>query len=54
MEKLFEGLSATGDFAWSSGMARLPSSAQQLEYIPLLDDMNVDDAQVSLAGDDYP
>ncbi|KAF6157207.1 hypothetical protein GIB67_041668 [Kingdonia uniflora] len=28
LEKLFEGLSATGDFAWSSGMASVPSSIQ--------------------------
>ncbi|KAF6172911.1 hypothetical protein GIB67_035465 [Kingdonia uniflora] len=53
LEKLFDGLSATGDFAWSSGMASVPST-QQKEYVPLLDDMNVDDTQVSHAGVDYP
>ncbi|KAF6153278.1 hypothetical protein GIB67_003468 [Kingdonia uniflora] len=43
LEKLFDGLSATGDFAWSPGMASVPSSTQQSEYVPLPDDMNVDD-----------
>ncbi|KAF6138855.1 hypothetical protein GIB67_018586 [Kingdonia uniflora] len=54
LEKLFDGLSATGDFAWSSGMASVPSSTQQSEYVPLPDDMNVDDTQVPLTGVDYP
>ncbi|KAF6163313.1 hypothetical protein GIB67_025177, partial [Kingdonia uniflora] len=54
MKKLFDGLSATGDFAWSSGMASVPSSTQQSKYVPLPDDMNVDDTQVPLAGVDYP
>ncbi|KAF6145794.1 hypothetical protein GIB67_016243 [Kingdonia uniflora] len=54
LEKLFDGLSATGDFAWSSGMTSVPSSAQQSEYIPLPDDMNVDDTQVPLTRIDYP
>ncbi|KAF6159033.1 hypothetical protein GIB67_022188 [Kingdonia uniflora] len=54
LEKLFEGLSTTEDFAWSSGMASVPSSTQQSEYAPLSDDMNVDDTQVPLAGVDYP
>ncbi|KAF6153993.1 hypothetical protein GIB67_037697 [Kingdonia uniflora] len=53
LEKLF-GLSATGDFAWSSGMASVPSSIQQTEYVPLPDDMNVDDTQVPHTGVDYP
>ncbi|KAF6147293.1 hypothetical protein GIB67_009776 [Kingdonia uniflora] len=53
LQKLFEGLSATGDFAWSSGMA-VPSSTQQSEYASLPDDMNVDDTQVPLARVDYP
>ncbi|KAF6158026.1 hypothetical protein GIB67_014820 [Kingdonia uniflora] len=54
LEKLLDGLSATEDFAWSSGMASVPSSTQQSEYVPLPDDMNVDDTQVPLAGVDYP
>ncbi|KAF6165154.1 hypothetical protein GIB67_000738 [Kingdonia uniflora] len=55
LEKLFEGLFATGDFAWSSGMAPPPpSSTQQSEYSPLPDDRNVDDTQDPLAGVDYP
>ncbi|KAF6139142.1 hypothetical protein GIB67_009985 [Kingdonia uniflora] len=54
LEKLFDGLSATGDFAWFSGMASVPSSTQQSEYVPLPDDMNVDDTQVPLTGVDYP
>ncbi|KAF6163393.1 hypothetical protein GIB67_029242 [Kingdonia uniflora] len=54
LEKLFEGLSATGDFAWSSGMTSVPPSTQQTEYVPLLDDTNVDDTQVPHAGVDYP
>ncbi|KAF6137223.1 hypothetical protein GIB67_030987 [Kingdonia uniflora] len=54
LEKLFDGLSATGDFTWSSGIASIPSSTQQSEYVPLPDDMNVDDTQVPLAGVDYP
>ncbi|KAF6137289.1 hypothetical protein GIB67_036326 [Kingdonia uniflora] len=54
LEKLFDGLSATGEFAWSSGMASVPSSTQQSEYIPLPNDMNADDTQVPLAGVDYP
>ncbi|KAF6145147.1 hypothetical protein GIB67_020338, partial [Kingdonia uniflora] len=41
-EKLFKGISATRDFAWSSGMAVL-SSTQQSEYVPLRNDMNIDD-----------
>ncbi|KAF6141260.1 hypothetical protein GIB67_024344 [Kingdonia uniflora] len=54
LEKLFEGLFATNrDFAWSSGMV-VPSSTQQSEYVPLPEDMNVDDTQVPLAGVDYP
>ncbi|KAF6156974.1 hypothetical protein GIB67_039735 [Kingdonia uniflora] len=53
-EKLHEGLSATGDFAWSSGMVSVPSSTQQSDYVPLPDDINVDDTQVPLAGVDYP
>ncbi|KAF6142439.1 hypothetical protein GIB67_039403, partial [Kingdonia uniflora] len=53
LEKLFDGLSATGDFGWSSGMASVPSSTQQSEYVPLPDDMNIDDTQVPLAGVDY-
>ncbi|KAF6145798.1 hypothetical protein GIB67_016247 [Kingdonia uniflora] len=53
LEKLFYGLSATGDFAWSSGITSVPSSTQQSEYIPLPDDMNVDDTKVPLAGVDY-
>ncbi|KAF6160681.1 hypothetical protein GIB67_019621 [Kingdonia uniflora] len=35
-------------------MASVPSSTQQSEYVPLPDDMNVDDTQVPLAGVDYP
>ncbi|KAF6164496.1 hypothetical protein GIB67_025322 [Kingdonia uniflora] len=54
LEKLFDGLSATGDFVWSSGMTSVPSSTQQSEYVPLPDDMNADDTQVPLAGVDYP
>ncbi|KAF6150771.1 hypothetical protein GIB67_020854, partial [Kingdonia uniflora] len=54
LEKLFDGLSATRNFAWSSSMASVPSSTQQTEYVPILDDMNVDDTQVPLAGVDYP
>ncbi|KAF6139273.1 hypothetical protein GIB67_021483 [Kingdonia uniflora] len=54
LEKLFEGLSTTGDFAWSSGMASVPSSTQQLKYVPLPNDMHVDNTQVPLAGVDYP
>ncbi|KAF6152028.1 hypothetical protein GIB67_010602 [Kingdonia uniflora] len=54
LEKLFDGLSATGDFARSSGMTSVPSSTQQSEYVPLPDDMNIDDTQVPLAGVDYP
>ncbi|KAF6137172.1 hypothetical protein GIB67_030936, partial [Kingdonia uniflora] len=54
LEKLFDGLSATMDFAWSSGMASGPPSTQQTEYVPLPDDMNVDDTQVPLSGVDYP
>ncbi|KAF6139535.1 hypothetical protein GIB67_015492 [Kingdonia uniflora] len=34
-------------------MTSVPSSTQQSEYVPLPDDMNVDDAQVPLAGVDY-
>ncbi|KAF6134983.1 hypothetical protein GIB67_021733 [Kingdonia uniflora] len=52
LEKLFDGLSATGDFAWSSGMASVPST-QQSEYVPLPDDMNIGDTQVPKAGVDY-
>ncbi|KAF6175946.1 hypothetical protein GIB67_003434, partial [Kingdonia uniflora] len=54
LEKLIDGLSATRDFAWSSGMTSVPSSTQQSEYVPLPDDMNVEDTQVPLAGVDYP
>ncbi|KAF6140476.1 hypothetical protein GIB67_010306 [Kingdonia uniflora] len=54
LEKLFEGLSATGDFAWSSGMTSVPPSTQQTEYVPLPDDTNVDETQVPHAGVDYP
>ncbi|KAF6134789.1 hypothetical protein GIB67_002190 [Kingdonia uniflora] len=54
LEKLFDGLSATGDFTWSSGMTSVPSSTQQSEYVPLPNDMKVDDTQVPLAGVDYP
>ncbi|KAF6169036.1 hypothetical protein GIB67_038533 [Kingdonia uniflora] len=55
LEKLFDGLSTTGDFAWSSGMASVPLlSTQQTEYVPLSDDINVDDTHVSHAGVDYP
>ncbi|KAF6169138.1 hypothetical protein GIB67_038635 [Kingdonia uniflora] len=36
LEKLFEGLSATEDFAWSSGMISVHSSTQQSEYVPLV------------------
>ncbi|KAF6171382.1 hypothetical protein GIB67_009523, partial [Kingdonia uniflora] len=35
-------------------MASIPSSTQQSEYVPLPDDMNIDDTQVSLAEVDYP
>ncbi|KAF6139459.1 hypothetical protein GIB67_018417 [Kingdonia uniflora] len=45
LEKLFEGLSATGDFAWSSGMTSVPPSTQQTEYVSLPDDTNVDETQ---------
>ncbi|KAF6169146.1 hypothetical protein GIB67_038643 [Kingdonia uniflora] len=34
-------------------MASVPSSTQQSEYVPLPDDMNVDDTQVPLARVDY-
>ncbi|KAF6176133.1 hypothetical protein GIB67_023424 [Kingdonia uniflora] len=54
LKKLFDGLYATGDFAWSSGMANIPPSTQQIEYVPLPDNMNVDDTQVAHAGFDYP
>ncbi|KAF6161279.1 hypothetical protein GIB67_009166 [Kingdonia uniflora] len=54
LEKLFEGLSATGDFAWSSCMTSVPPSTQQTEYVPLPDDINIDDTQVPHAGVDYP
>ncbi|KAF6141797.1 hypothetical protein GIB67_011182 [Kingdonia uniflora] len=54
LDKLFEGLSATGDFAWSLGMASVPSYTQQSEYVPLPDDMQVDNTQVSIAEVDYP
>ncbi|KAF6156443.1 hypothetical protein GIB67_001486 [Kingdonia uniflora] len=54
LEKLFDSLFTTGDFAWSSGMESVPSSTQQSECVPLPDDMNVDDTQVPLAGVDYP
>ncbi|KAF6166958.1 hypothetical protein GIB67_030651 [Kingdonia uniflora] len=54
LEKLFDGLSATGDFAWSSGMVSVPPSTQHTEYVPLPDDMNVDDIQVFHAEVDYP
>ncbi|KAF6134795.1 hypothetical protein GIB67_002196 [Kingdonia uniflora] len=54
LEKMFKGLSATGDFAWSSGMTSVPPSTQQTEYVPLPDDTNVDETQVSHAGVDYP
>ncbi|KAF6152602.1 hypothetical protein GIB67_013049 [Kingdonia uniflora] len=54
LEKLFDGLSATGDFAWSSGTTSVPPSTKQTEYVPLLDDMNVDNTQVPHAGVDYP
>ncbi|KAF6137413.1 hypothetical protein GIB67_036450 [Kingdonia uniflora] len=52
LEKFFDGLSVTWDFAWSSGMASVPST-QQSEYVPLPDDMNVDDTQVPHARVDY-
>ncbi|KAF6154053.1 hypothetical protein GIB67_018975, partial [Kingdonia uniflora] len=45
LEKLFSGLSATGDFTWSSGMGSVLST-QQTKYVPLPDDLNVDDTQV--------
>ncbi|KAF6153145.1 hypothetical protein GIB67_034867 [Kingdonia uniflora] len=35
-------------------MTSVPSSTQQSEYVPLPDDMNVDNTQVPLAGVDYP
>ncbi|KAF6166272.1 hypothetical protein GIB67_008700 [Kingdonia uniflora] len=35
-------------------MASVPSSTQQSEYVPLPDDMNVDDTQVPLARVNYP
>ncbi|KAF6138495.1 hypothetical protein GIB67_022529, partial [Kingdonia uniflora] len=35
-------------------MASVHSSIQQSEYVPLPDDMNVDDTQVPLAEVDYP
>ncbi|KAF6154740.1 hypothetical protein GIB67_032352 [Kingdonia uniflora] len=54
LEKLFEGLSAIGDFAWSSGMTSVPPSTQQTEYVPLPDDTNFDKTQVPYAGVDYP
>ncbi|KAF6146838.1 hypothetical protein GIB67_018491, partial [Kingdonia uniflora] len=54
LEKLFEGLSATRDLVWSLGMESVPSSTQQSEYVPLPNDMNVDDTQVLLAGVNYP
>ncbi|KAF6142071.1 hypothetical protein GIB67_001268 [Kingdonia uniflora] len=41
LEKLFDGLSATGDFAWSSVMASIPSSTQQSKYVPLPDDITL-------------
>ncbi|KAF6169409.1 hypothetical protein GIB67_010634 [Kingdonia uniflora] len=53
LEKLFDGLSTTRDFAWSSGMASIPST-QQSEYVPLPDDINIDDTQVPHDGVDYP
>ncbi|KAF6165749.1 hypothetical protein GIB67_012646 [Kingdonia uniflora] len=52
LEKLFDGLSATGDFAWSSGMVSVPST-QQTKYVPLPDDISIDDTQVPHAGVDY-
>ncbi|KAF6175916.1 hypothetical protein GIB67_003404 [Kingdonia uniflora] len=52
MKKLFDGLSATGDFVWSLVMVSVPST-QQIEYVPLPDDMNVDDTEVPNAGVDY-
>ncbi|KAF6166903.1 hypothetical protein GIB67_029126 [Kingdonia uniflora] len=52
LEKLFDGLSATGDFTWSLGMASAPST-QQLEYVLLPNDINIDDTQVSQARVDY-
>ncbi|KAF6171882.1 hypothetical protein GIB67_011779 [Kingdonia uniflora] len=54
LEKLFDGLSATGDFAWSSSMISVSSSTQQSEYVPLPEDMNVDNTQAPLAGVYYP
>ncbi|KAF6145594.1 hypothetical protein GIB67_037627 [Kingdonia uniflora] len=54
LEKLFDDQSATGDFAWSSGLSSVPPSTQQIEYVPLPDDINIDDTQVPHAGVDYP
>ncbi|KAF6146711.1 hypothetical protein GIB67_008997 [Kingdonia uniflora] len=54
LEKLFDDLFVTGDFAWSSGMISVPPSTQQTKYVPLLDDINVEDTQVPLVGVDYP
>ncbi|KAF6139104.1 hypothetical protein GIB67_010830 [Kingdonia uniflora] len=54
LEKLFDSLSATRGIAWFSGMASVPPSTQQTEYVPLPDDMNVNDIQIPHAGVDYP
>ncbi|KAF6167584.1 hypothetical protein GIB67_031167 [Kingdonia uniflora] len=54
LKKLFDGLSATGDFVWSSGMASVPSFTQKIECVPLPHDMNIDDTQVPHARIDYP
>ncbi|KAF6154682.1 hypothetical protein GIB67_000566 [Kingdonia uniflora] len=53
LEKLFDGLSITRDFAWSSVMASVPPSTYQTKYVPLPDDTNVDDTQVPHARVDY-
>ncbi|KAF6158889.1 hypothetical protein GIB67_012306 [Kingdonia uniflora] len=52
LENLFDGLCATGDFAWSLGMVSIHST-QQSEYVRLSDDMSVDDTHVPQAGVDY-
>ncbi|KAF6175093.1 hypothetical protein GIB67_039006 [Kingdonia uniflora] len=49
LEKLLDGLSASGDFAWPSGMASVHSN-HQTEYVSLPND----DTQVPHTGVDYP
>ncbi|KAF6167143.1 hypothetical protein GIB67_029781 [Kingdonia uniflora] len=52
LEKLFDGLSAIENFVWSSGMESRPST-QQKEYVPLPDDINVNDTQFPQSRVDY-